>query len=57
MEEVRNFFKHEQYLNHPDEIQHYVKWALWPDGPAFHEILTPITRKVERSHKDHVVGF
>lgn len=56
MEEVKHFFKQERYLSHPDQIGHYAKWALRPDGPAFHETPTPITCKVDRSHKQYIVS-
>ena len=55
MKEVNNFFEQDTYVNHPDQIESYVGWALQPDGPAYHEAPTPITCKFERSHQDYIV--
>jgi hypothetical protein len=42
-------------VNHPDQIEGYVRWALHPDGPAYHEAPTPITCKWERSYQEYIV--
>ena len=57
MQEVTRFFEQPQYATHPDRVKAYATWALQPDGPAFREIPTPISCKVERSHKDYIVSF
>ena len=55
LREVKNFFEQDTYVNHPDQIEGYVRWALQPDGPAYHETPTPITCKLERSHQEYIV--
>lgn len=56
MREVKNFFEQETYVNHPTQVEGYVRWALQPDGPAYHEVPTPITCKFERSHQEYIVS-
>ena len=57
LDEVRHFFEQPQFVNHRDEIEDYVRWALLPDGPAFQQIPTPITCKVERGRDSYIVSF
>lgn len=57
MDEVKAFFEQPQYANQAELISAYASWALLPDGPAFHEIPTPITCKVGRDHADYIVCF
>lgn len=57
MEDVKQFFEQPQYANRPDDVKGYARWALLPDGPAFHETPTPITCEVDRDHKNYIVSF
>jgi hypothetical protein len=56
MREVKNFFEQDAYMHRPDQVADYVRWALQPDGPAYHEAPTPITCKFERSHQEYIVS-
>ena len=56
MREVKDFLEQDTYLHHPEKVKGYVRWALQPDGPAYHEAPTPITCTVERSHQEYIVS-
>lgn len=56
MREVKIFFEQDTYVNHLTQVEGYVRWALQPDGPAYHETPTPITCKFERSHQEYIVS-
>jgi len=57
MEDVKLFFEQPRYANCPDEVKRYARWALLPDGPAFHETPTPMTCNVERDHENYIVSL
>jgi hypothetical protein len=56
MREVKSFFEQDAYVNHPEQVKAYVRWALQPDGPAFHEAPTPITCNFKRDHQEYIVS-
>jgi hypothetical protein len=57
MDEVKRFFEQPPFANQADLIGGYARWALLPDGPAFHEVPAPMTCEVGRDHADYIVCF
>ena len=57
MEHVKQFFGQPQFANCPDDVEAYARWALLPDGPAFHATPRPISCTFERGHTDYIVRF
>jgi hypothetical protein len=45
---VKNHFNGAQFLDSPDAIRQYVRWALKPDGPAYYKSPTPQGSNVPR---------
>jgi hypothetical protein len=47
---VEDFFKTDRFVNNPEGIAQYAKWAVTRNGPALWRVPTPRGRK----HKDEV---
>ena len=55
LETVKKFFEQSEFANQPQKIREYMRWALRPDGPAYYEVPTPQSSKLDRSHLDYQV--
>jgi hypothetical protein len=57
LDTVKTFFEQPEFVNQPERIREYVRWALQGDGPGYYRIPTPKTCTVEREHPDYIVSL
>jgi hypothetical protein len=57
LDAVKTFFEQPEFVNQPERIREYVRWALRGDGPAYYRIPTPKTCVVDREHANYIVSL